>query len=693
MVQQNTKVSYFPFEGGLDLVTPHLSMKPGRCLGCVNYEIGINAGYRRIDGYERYDGQLKPSDASYWIVDFDAGTAAIPADTAVTGGTSLATGTTLIASVLESGSYALGTAAGYVVLTAVTGTWQNNEDLKVAGVKKADTASVANERGADTDALDVTYIRDAIETARDAIDAVPGSGAILGVWILNNVRYALRNNVGGTACAMYKSSTAGWVLCDLGFTLDFDAGSIVFVIDETVTGTGGATGVVKKIVVESGAWADGDAAGYMVLYSRNATAFVNNEALTGSTVGVAVADGIGLINTFTISGNFEFVNYNFGGHGATKKMYGVNGLNKAFEWSGSVFTWIPTGMTTDTPNHIAAHLNYLFLAFSGGSMQHSGVGNPTAWSVITGAAEIIVGDTITGFQVTPGMVMIVFSRNSTKILRGSSPQDWFLSDHSINSGAISKTIQLVQEPMYLDDRGLTRLSRVDAFGDFKDNIISDLVQKNFDEKKDNVVSSVVIKNKNQYIIYFDDNSAIQCTFRNRKLSGFMNLDYNLVVRCIVSGEDSSGNEQVFFGSDDGYIYELNKGTSFDGAEINAFLRLAYNHYGSPQYWKRFYKVFLELSADTDPNITIEFAPDFSYSDPNISTPIPESQSIVGGGGFWNSSDWNEFYWSGQTVATLEGHIDGIGINMGLLINSDGIYDLPHTIHGAIVNYSMRGLKR
>ena len=173
----------------------------------------------------------------------------------------------------------------------------------------------------------------------------------------------------------------------------------------------------------------------------------------------------------------------------------------------------------------------------------------------------------------------------------------------------------------------------------------------------------------------------------------MDLDYGMVVRCTVSGEDSSGDEQVFFGSDDGYIYQLNKGTSFDGSEINAFLKLAYNHFGSPRYNKRFYQVFLEMGGGADSDITIEFAPDFSYSDPDIPTSPPESQDIAGAGGFWNIDKWNEFFWSGQAVATLEGHIDGTGLNLSLLINSDGTYDIPHTMHGAVIHYSMRGLKR
>ena len=50
-------------EGGLDLETPSLTVRPGRMLACKNYEVNTLGGYTRIEGYERFDGRLQPSDA------------------------------------------------------------------------------------------------------------------------------------------------------------------------------------------------------------------------------------------------------------------------------------------------------------------------------------------------------------------------------------------------------------------------------------------------------------------------------------------------------------------------------------------------------------------------------------------------------------------------------------------------------
>ena len=44
------------FKDGLDTVTPPLLQDAGSVIDCLNYEITDVIGYRRIDGYERYDG-------------------------------------------------------------------------------------------------------------------------------------------------------------------------------------------------------------------------------------------------------------------------------------------------------------------------------------------------------------------------------------------------------------------------------------------------------------------------------------------------------------------------------------------------------------------------------------------------------------------------------------------------------------
>ena len=57
---------------GLDLVTPPLLAEPGVLIDCLNYEMTAHVGYRRVDGYERYDGWVDGGVASYFVVNLQA---------------------------------------------------------------------------------------------------------------------------------------------------------------------------------------------------------------------------------------------------------------------------------------------------------------------------------------------------------------------------------------------------------------------------------------------------------------------------------------------------------------------------------------------------------------------------------------------------------------------------------------------
>ena len=51
------------FIGGLDTETPSISLPPGRLADALNYEVGLNGGYRDIDGYRRIGGAVGDGNA------------------------------------------------------------------------------------------------------------------------------------------------------------------------------------------------------------------------------------------------------------------------------------------------------------------------------------------------------------------------------------------------------------------------------------------------------------------------------------------------------------------------------------------------------------------------------------------------------------------------------------------------------
>ncbi len=673
------------FGGGLDLMTPAMSVPVGALRFSQNYEIALTGGYRRMDGYERFDGQPRPSDATYYILAFDQGSVNITEGTSVTGATSAATGKTLIDAVLSTGSWAGGDAAGYLVITAVTGTWQNNEAIQVSAVTRAyvDSASGAVHRGASTDELDTTYFQDAVATARALIAAVPGSGPIRGVWMYNGGVYAFRNTAEGTYGAMYKSTTAGWTAVDIGTRMTFTTGTGTVSVGQTLTNVPtGKTAVIVAIAITSGAFSTSDAAGTVYLKSANG-AFTTGSTTT--TTGSIAVTGTYTTNTLVAGGSYRFVNYNFTGNAGTLKMYGCNGTGQAFQFDGTGFAFIQTGMTTDVPLYLAGHKGHLFLAFAQGSLQHSALGDPFSWEPILGAGEIGTGDTITGLEIAQG-VLAIFNRNAVYLLYGTGADDWNLVTHNADAGAIANTLQLVGQPIFLSDRGILTLEASQSYGDFQVGTVSQKVHSLVMSAKNNVLSSVRVREKNQYRIFMSNGAGIIASLVGGYWQ-FTQLYYPDTVDVCCSIE-YAGDERIFFGSDNGFVYEMDRGTSHDGAAIDAYLQVANTDLGTAGRNKRFHQ--LQVETDAPNGATLSFAPDFAYSDPDLPTVASDGLTIRSGGGFWDVATWDEFNWSMPTVGIATGYLSGIGRNFGVFFYSTTSTEEPHTLQGMTLTFSVLG---
>ena len=225
--------------------------------------------------------------------------------------------------------------------------------------------------------------------------------------------------------------------------------------------------------------------------------------------------------TLAAGGSYEFVNHNFGGHSSTQNMYGCNGVNKAFQFNGTTLTLLTTGMTTDTPSHIGVHKNHLFLSFSGGSVQHSGTGDPTSWTLVTGAGEISIGSEVTGLNSMQGNSLAITGSNQVSVLYGTAASNWDLKSYSSAIGAVAKThAQMDSDLYYFNGDDLSSLTATQAFGDFESASISSLVKPYIDARKTITVGATVNKDKNQYRLFFSDKTVLVGTIINRQVVGF-----------------------------------------------------------------------------------------------------------------------------------------------------------------------------
>jgi hypothetical protein len=679
-----TQTGYVQFGGGLDLASPALSIAPGSAADAMNYEPGVYGGYKSIDGFERSDGRASPSDATYYYANATL-TGSPAVGNTITGVTSAATG--VIARI-----------DGTVLsLTKITGTFVA-ETFTGGGGGSFAAAPVF--RGYSTGSDDAISLNAAADIYRADITTVNGARPIRGIWIYKGVRYAFVDNAGGTACEMFKSTSSGWSAVALGRELSFTSGGTYVPAEgDTITGeTSGATAVLTRIPLESGTYAAGTAAGRYIFASQTGT-FQAETVKVGLNLNIANIAGNSSAITMAPSGRYEFVNYNFTGNTDTLRMYGCDGVNRAFEFDGTVFVPINTGMTVDKPTHIIAHKKMLFLSFYGSS-QNSGIGKPYQWTPITGATEIAVGDTITGYALQPGNALAIISRNQMEQLAGSSDADFVKTPLSVESGAIAYTIQSIENKTYaLDDRGIIEVSRSQNFGNFDSGTVSQKAQALVNTMRSKVVGSSVYRSRNQYRLYGNDGTGIIVTVSatNNAVS-MMPFDYNsgrttnlVNVTCISSGEDSTGKDVVFFGADNGYVYQADKGSSFDGEPIQRFLRMPFNNIRSPRSLKEYMKSVLEMTSTG--YAEIRFQPEFSYGDSNIQSHVTLDETVQGAGGYWDVDTWESFFYDAKTVNSPEFNITGSGINLALIFYSNNDTDLGHILFGMLINYIVRSTLR
>ena len=673
---------YYKLDGGLDLVTPSIAIEPGAVIDSQNYEPAIGGGYRRIDGYERYDGRSSPTAASYWLVPATiTGTAAV--GNTVVGATSSATGVIL------------GVVTGMLVLGRVTGSFNAAESLLVLAVNVGTTAGAMAQNGATTASAHADYLLLAANDQRQFIQVVPGSGPIRGVWVYNDVLYAFRDNAAGTAGAMYKATTAGWVQIVFNSEVQFTAATAQINVGDTITGgTSGATGVVIAALLRTGTWTV-SGVGSLVIGSTTGT-FTSGEAIKVATVSRATTSAVSAAITRLPGGRGEFFNYNFTGSTNTTKMYGADGVNIAFEFDGTTYIPIRTGMVTDAPSHVIAHKGYLFLSFLA-SVQYSALGNPYAWTTVLGSGEIDCSRNISGFLPQGGNAngssLAIFTAERTFVLYGTSNADFKLVSSIFDIGYIPFTLQQVSNNAYgMTARGIQALITTLNYGDFDYASVSHMIQPLITKKRGLELASTALRNKNQYRVYFTDGTAITVGLTGDKVSGMMVLNYSRPVRCICTATLSTYQEVTYFGSDDGYVYQDSVGTSQDGAAIEAWCRLPFNNDKSPRVRKRFRRAVFEVAVDGYSQVNISY--DLGYGNPNVQPSAPTTDQVLsGGGGYWEQFTWDQFNWDAAIVSTPTLSIDGTEKNIGLLFYTNRAQDQSHTLQGVTLVSTQRILER
>jgi hypothetical protein len=321
----------------------------------------------------------------------------------------------------------------------------------------------------------------------------------------------------------------------------------------------------------------------------------------------------------TNASRYQFITANFFGRDEWDGFYGVSGAGRAFSFA----TYDADGVTGnedyliqittntldtegDTPRHIAFHHYALALGYRSGIVRFSVPGEPENFDGVQGAAEVGVGDKVTGLLSMKGTVLGVYCENSIWGIAGTDVDNYQTQVLSPYNGAIEYSVVDMGIPVYCDNRGVSTLEQSEKYGNFAGRrlsynvtpfILPRMVRNNAQFSGKGVVCAIPFRADNQYLVYFKDGRVLVMTMNPDGNPSFTYSTYYI-------GEGTSGNFLVPFAwsaqvddqgidrvhvshfstqstvsdSDSLKVYEINRGWGFAGQPIP-------NHYTVNWYYK------------------------------------------------------------------------------------------------------------
>jgi hypothetical protein len=174
--------------------------------------------------------------------------------------------------------------------------------------------------------------------------------------------------------------------------------------------------------------------------------------------------------------------------------------------------------------------------------------------------------------------------------------------------------------MFLGPDGLRLLSATDRNNDFDLAVVSKPIQSEMTAfiSASTSFASIVIRQKSQYRILgyndsiTDDSSlGVLGTQMTGDQTGVIAWSELRGFRAYVADSDYFGREEtVLFANGNGYVYKMESGNSFDGANIPAAFSTPFMPINDPRIRKAFYKAYLYLdpqgSVTTLMNLKLDF---------------------------------------------------------------------------------------
>ena len=396
----------------------------------------------------------------------------------------------------------------------------------------------------------------------------------------------------------------------------------------------------------------------------------------------------------------RFAKYNIGGG---EKLMIVDGVSYPHIYDGTTLSQLPNPpVGLSGADHVAVYKRLIIIG-NGTSLFISAPASDIDFTPAGGAVQDIYPANITGLIVFRD-TLYVFTEKSISAVTATSFDDVRRQPVSADLGCIEPdTIQeIAGDVVFMGPDGLRLLSGTDKIGDVGLATVTKTIQNevNTFRKRHNTFTSVLIRGKSQYRLFgykagdsVANSQGLLGTQFAQQGGGQVAWAETRGIKAYSSYSEYSGNEeQIFFANNDGYVYKLEQGNSFDGTSINASFFSPYLPISDPTLRKTIYAVHTYLDPEGSFRSTLRLNYDFGGGDVIQPDPIDLTNVLEASSGDYDIGTYGTATYatySGDTVSTGFIYGDAVRLTLRKQVTGSGfVVSVEYTSTGATQPFSL-----
>jgi len=380
------------------------------------------------------------------------------------------------------------------------------------------------------------------------------------------------------------------------------------------------------------------------------------------------------------SNKIRYDRYNISG---TPTIMFVDGANFPAKYDGTTFTVLNTAVEDLIGSSFVVNFkNQLFFG-NNNALIFSAPYTDDDFTAANGGGIIGLSEDITGLIVYREQ-LIIFTRRKIFRLTGNTIADFVLQPITLDIGCVAPdTVQEIGgDVMFMGPDGLRLLSATDRIGDFGLSTASKPIQNVMTSftSGHTEFASCVIRGKSQYRVFgYAPSTTVSASmgilgtqFADQTSQGMAWARLRgIYVYVVDSYYDDDQEELVVFSNKDGYVYRMESGSSFDGANIQATFSTPHFTINDPRVRKTIYK----LTTYVDPRGSVSGAATakYDFDQPNSPEPAPVvfSNGATLTASFYGEATFGTATYGGKLVNVFTNQLVGAGRSVSIQFVFDG----------------------